>query len=100
MEYVLQVFRHSDGAVNVHALFDKALDIRAMISDQLLTLNVQGRWSTRPVLSGNQLPSLVLADKAAAFVKKPSAMSNRCSARSSPPSRSPLWRYRAFIWRN
>ncbi|WP_448092721.1 hypothetical protein [Pseudomonas lini] len=69
MEYVLQVFRYSDGTVNVHALFDKALDIRAMISDQLLTLNVQGRWSTRPVLSGNQLPSLVLADKAAAFVK-------------------------------
>jgi hypothetical protein len=69
MEYVLQVFRHSDGTVDVHALFDKALDIRAMISDQLLTLDVQGRWSTRPVLSGNQLPSMVLADKAAAFVK-------------------------------
>jgi hypothetical protein len=69
MEYVLQVFRHSDGTVDLHALFDKALDIRSMISDQLLTLNVQGRWSTRPVLSGNQLPSLVLADKATAFVK-------------------------------
>ncbi|KAB0507059.1 dermonecrotic toxin domain-containing protein [Pseudomonas lini] len=80
MEYVLQVFRHSDGAVNVHALFDKALDIRAMISDQLLTLNVQGRWSTRPVLSGNQLPSLVLADKAAAFVKTFSDVQSLLSA--------------------
>ncbi|KPU54024.1 hypothetical protein AN403_1104 [Pseudomonas fluorescens] len=32
IEYALQVFRHSDGSVDIHALFDKALDIRAMIS--------------------------------------------------------------------
>lgn len=69
MEYALQVFRHSDGIVDIHALFDKALDVRAMISEQLLTLETWGRWSTRPVLSGNQLPSTVKADKAAAFVK-------------------------------
>ncbi|MBB3238589.1 hypothetical protein FHW68_000061 [Pseudomonas sp. Tn43] len=69
IEYVLQVFRHSDGTVDLHALFDKALDIRAMISEQLLLLDAQGRWSTRPVLSGNQRPSMVLADTAAAFVK-------------------------------
>ncbi|MBK5301185.1 hypothetical protein JFT98_08350 [Erwinia sp. TH29] len=80
MEYVLQVYRHSDGTVNVHALLDKALDIRSMISDQLLTLNVQGRWSTRPVLSGKQLPSLVLADKAAAFVKTFSDVKSLLSA--------------------
>ncbi|EJM00139.1 hypothetical protein PMI18_03238 [Pseudomonas sp. GM102] len=69
MEYVLQVFRQSEGTVDLHALFDKALDIRAMISEHLLALDVQGRWSTRPVLSGNQMPSMVLADTAAAFVK-------------------------------
>lgn len=69
MEYALQVFRHSDGNVDIHALFDKALDIRSMISERLLTLDAGGRWSTRPVLSGNQHPSTVLADTAAAFVK-------------------------------
>jgi hypothetical protein len=69
IEYALQVFRHSDGIVDINALFDKALDIRSMISEQLLTLDTQGRWSTRPVLSGNQQPSMVLADRAAAFVK-------------------------------
>ncbi|CAI8925551.1 MULTISPECIES: dermonecrotic toxin domain-containing protein [Pseudomonas] len=69
MEYALQVFRHSDGSVDIHALFDKALDIRSMISERLLTLDAGGRWSTRPVLSGNQHPSTVLADTAAAFVK-------------------------------
>ena len=53
MEYALQVFRHSDGAVDIQAFFDKALDIRSMISERLLTLEAQGRWSTRPVLSGN-----------------------------------------------
>lgn len=69
MEYALQVFRHSDGIVDINALFDNALDIRSMISEHLLTLDAQGRWSTRPVLSGNQQPSMVLADTAAVFVK-------------------------------
>ncbi|MGF6522872.1 hypothetical protein QF018_003981 [Pseudomonas laurylsulfatiphila] len=69
MEYALQVFRHSDGNVDIHALFDKALDIRSMINERLLTLETDGRWSTRPVLSGDQQPSMVLADAAAAFVK-------------------------------
>ncbi len=69
MDYALQVFRHSDGAVDIHALFDKALDIRSMISERLLTLATDERWSTRPVLPGDQHPSMVLADTVAAFVK-------------------------------
>jgi hypothetical protein len=69
LEYVLQAFRHIDRAVDVHALFDKGLDIRAMLGEQLLTLDSQGRWSTRPVLSGRQQPSAVRADTAAAFSK-------------------------------
>ncbi|MBV6822992.1 dermonecrotic toxin domain-containing protein [Pseudomonas sp. PD9R] len=69
IEYALQVFRQSDGIVDIHALFDKALDIRSMLSERLLTLDAQGRWTTRPVLTGNQQPSIVRADTAAAFVK-------------------------------
>ncbi|KAE9646368.1 dermonecrotic toxin domain-containing protein [Pseudomonas sp. PB106] len=67
--YALQVFRHSEGAVDIHALFDKALDIRAMVHEQLLTLDSHGRWSTRPVFSGVQQPSSVLADSAALAAK-------------------------------
>ncbi|KAA0961746.1 dermonecrotic toxin domain-containing protein [Pseudomonas sp. ANT_H12B] len=69
MDHALQVFCHSDGAVDIHALFDKALDIRTMISEPLLSLDAHGRWSTRPVLTGKQKPSIVRADTAAAFVK-------------------------------
>jgi hypothetical protein len=69
IEYALQVFRHSDGTVNVNALFDKALDIRSMISERLLSLDAHGRWSTRPILVGNQQPSAVRADTATAYVK-------------------------------
>lgn len=69
IEYALQVFRHSDGVVQVHALFDKALDIRAMIHERLLELESDGRWTTRPVLSGNQQPSAVQADTAAEAIK-------------------------------
>lgn len=68
LEYAFQVFRHSDGAVNIHAYFDKALDVRAMIGGQLPMLETDGRWSTRPVLSGEQ-PSMVLEDTATRFVK-------------------------------
>lgn len=69
IEYALQVFRHSDGAVNLYALFDKSLDIRSMIHERLLELDSAGRWSTHPVLSGNQQPSQVLADKARAAIR-------------------------------
>lgn len=62
--YALQVFRHSDGGVDIHSLFDKALDIRAMLHERLLTLDAGERWSTRPVLTGVQQPSEVLAHKA------------------------------------
>ncbi|MEX3776251.1 DUF6543 domain-containing protein [Pseudomonas sp. MYb118] len=68
LDYAFQVFRHSDGAVNLQAFFDKALDIRAMLSQHLLTLDAKGRWSTRPVLSG-QPPSMVLADTAASHAR-------------------------------
>ncbi|VVM69236.1 hypothetical protein PS662_01708 [Pseudomonas fluorescens] len=73
LEYALQIFRFSDGAVDIHAFFDKATDIRSLIGETLLTIDVQGRWSTRPVLSGKH-PSMVLADTAAGYVKTFSAV--------------------------
>ncbi|WP_449105405.1 dermonecrotic toxin domain-containing protein [Pseudomonas mohnii] len=69
MEYALQVFRYSDGNMDIHALFDKALDIRSMLSERLLTLDTHGRWSTRPVLAGKQQPSIVRADTATQHIK-------------------------------
>ncbi|MFJ2486597.1 dermonecrotic toxin domain-containing protein [Pseudomonas sp. NPDC087639] len=69
IEYALQVFRHSDGAVDIHAMFDKALDIRAMIHERLLELDAGERWTTRPVLAGVQQPSEVRVQKAAAVAR-------------------------------
>ncbi|MFJ2426882.1 dermonecrotic toxin domain-containing protein [Pseudomonas sp. NPDC087804] len=69
LDYALQVFRHSDGAIDVHALVDKALDIRTMLNEQLLTLDAGERWSTRPVLFGRAQPSWVLADKTTLAIK-------------------------------
>lgn len=69
MEYSLQVLRHSDDAVDIHALFDKALDIRSMVGEQLLTLDANERWSTRPAWLDNIQSSMVLADTAATYVK-------------------------------
>lgn len=69
MDYALQVLRQSYGAVDIHALFDKALDIRSMVGEQLLTLDVNERWSTRPAWLDNFQSSMVLADTAATYVK-------------------------------
>ncbi|VVQ16396.1 hypothetical protein PS918_05975 [Pseudomonas fluorescens] len=62
------MFRHSDGAVNIQAYFDKALDIRALINAQQLTLDTKDRWTTRPAMAGEQ-PSLVLGDTADTHAK-------------------------------
>nr|WP_085707564.1 DUF6543 domain-containing protein [Pseudomonas sp. B35(2017)] len=70
LEYILQVYRHSDGTVNLEALYDKALDIRSMVDERLMGLDPRGRWSTRPVLTGSLQPSQVLADRAKAEAKK------------------------------
>jgi len=70
IDYALQLYRHSDGVVDIRALFDKALDIRSMLHERLVPLDARGRWSTWPMLTGNPLPSRVLADTAAAEVRK------------------------------
>ncbi|EUB82850.1 hypothetical protein PMI25_003294 [Pseudomonas sp. GM30] len=70
IDYALQLYRHSDGVVDIRALFDKALDIRSMLHERLVPLDARGRWSIRPMLTGNPLPSRVLADTAAAEVRK------------------------------
>ncbi|WP_454562077.1 dermonecrotic toxin domain-containing protein [Pseudomonas sp. AIG] len=67
--YAMQVFRQSEGSVDIHALFDKALDIRAMVHERLLELDAGERWSTRPVLAGVQQPSMVLAHKAEEVIR-------------------------------
>ncbi|MDX9669258.1 MULTISPECIES: dermonecrotic toxin domain-containing protein [unclassified Pseudomonas] len=69
IEYVLQVFRHGDRAIDIAALFDKALDIRSMLHERLLELDTGDRWSTRLAITGSQLPSMLLADVAAAQIR-------------------------------
>lgn len=64
MEYALGVYRRSEGAVDIDALLDHALDVRAMLDNRLLILDASGRWSTRPVATDKQRPSTVQAEKA------------------------------------
>lgn len=64
VEFALQLFRQSERTTDIHALFDKALDIRSMIHERLIKLDVNKRWSTRPLFSNAPPSSLVQADKA------------------------------------
>jgi hypothetical protein len=70
VEYVLQLFRQSERTTDIHALFDKALDVRALIHERLLKLDVNERWSTRPLFSSAPPSSLVQADKAGQLATK------------------------------
>ena len=65
IEFVLLRFCQSERTTDVNALFDKALDIRSMIHERLLKLDVNERWSTRPLFTSAPPSSLVQAEKAA-----------------------------------
>ncbi|XXD77194.1 hypothetical protein J3P80_13505 [Pseudomonas sp. D2-30] len=61
LRYALQMSRQ--GRVNVHALVDKALDIRAFISNKLLNQKTAGHWGTQPAFHGKLRLSNFLADQ-------------------------------------
>ena len=64
VEYALGQFRRSDGAVDLAALLDCAMDLRHMLDNRLLALDAAGRWSLHPISSGNGRPSTVQAERA------------------------------------
>lgn len=64
MEHALGLFRRSNGAVDLAALLDCALDVRHMLDNRLLSLDAAGRWSLHPVSSSNGRPSTVQAERA------------------------------------
>ena len=64
LDYALGQFRRSDGAVDLSALLDCALDLRHMLDSRLLALDAQGRWSLHPVSADNGQPSTVQAERA------------------------------------
>lgn len=64
LEHALALFRRSDGASDLAALLDCALDLRHMLDSRLLALEAEGRWSLHPANSGNGRPSTVQAERA------------------------------------
>ncbi|WP_434657380.1 hypothetical protein J3P96_12125 [Pseudomonas sp. R3-56] len=50
------------GEVDIHALLDKALDIRTLIDNGLLDQKVDGHWGARAAFYGNLRPSNFIAD--------------------------------------
>ncbi|AZE99876.1 hypothetical protein C4J95_2414 [Pseudomonas orientalis] len=64
MNHALGLYRSSAGQLDLEALLDYALDIRAMLDSRLADLDTDGRWTIHPVSSGNGRPSTVQAERA------------------------------------
>ncbi|OPA84995.1 hypothetical protein BFW87_28090 [Pseudomonas fluorescens] len=64
LEHALGLFRRSGGAVDLEALLDCALDVRAMLDSRLLSMDAAGRWSLHPVSADHGGPSTVQAERA------------------------------------
>ncbi|MDB6445656.1 hypothetical protein SAMN03159507_04884 [Pseudomonas sp. NFACC32-1] len=61
LHYALEMSRQ--GKVDLHALVDKALDIRTLIDKSLLKQGIQGHWGAQPVFYGDLRPSNFMADQ-------------------------------------
>lgn len=57
VSYVLERYRHSDGALVLPAAFESALDIRGLIAPRLAALAKGTRWSHRLDLSPSEKPA-------------------------------------------
>ncbi|MDO7899375.1 dermonecrotic toxin domain-containing protein [Pseudomonas citrulli] len=61
LHYAMEMSRQ--GAMDVHALVDKALDIRSLINGKLLERQTQGHWNTQPSFYGELRLSNFMADR-------------------------------------
>lgn len=66
LRHALGLYRESEGTLNPYALIDKALDVRGLIDDRLLTSDAGGRWSTRVDHRRSTRPATVRAESAKA----------------------------------
>ncbi|MGE8149958.1 dermonecrotic toxin domain-containing protein [Pseudomonas vancouverensis] len=64
LSFALSRYRESEGTLEPHALFDKALDVRGLLDDRLLATDAAGRWSTRADLRWSAQPATVRAETA------------------------------------
>lgn len=70
LEHALSLYRRSAGGIDLAALLDSALDVRAMLDSRLLEQEAEGRWSVHPITSANGRPSTVQAEKAKLHVQR------------------------------
>lgn len=64
LSFALARYRESEGMLDPHALFDKALDVRGLIDNRLLASDAEGRWSTQTDLRHSAQPATVSAESA------------------------------------
>ena len=90
LEYALAFYRRSVGSIDLGALLDSALDVRAMLDSRLLEPQPDGRWSVHPSSSGNDRPTTVQAQKAKLHLQRLQVVETALAlARSQPPRFGP-----------
>ncbi len=86
LDYALGLYRRSEGSIDLGALLDSALDVRAMLDSRLLEQNTDGRWTVRPITSGDGQPTTVQAEKAKLQLKRLQSIVEAMKPVGSPPT--------------
>ena len=81
LHFAMEMSRQGD--VDVHALVDKALDIRSLIGKNLLTQKTAGHWGTQPVFYGDLRPSNFMADQLERKIKSYASVEEALNAELS-----------------
>lgn len=71
LRYALEVYRRTQGDIDLNALVDQVLDIRRMFDHRLLALDSQGRWTTHPVSTTVPIERARLHIKTLASIEAP-----------------------------
>lgn len=95
--YALETCRNSEGGIDARALFDQALDVRAMIDSALLESATTVRWSTRPLISGEHRPSMVLAERAKLELKSLQSVQSSIQSQTAAQPEASVSQQRTYL---
>ena len=97
VRYALDTWRNTQGAFDLPAFFDQALDVRGLIDSQLLTGAASDRWKVLPGGARDHRSSIILAMQAALAIKQFQAPQSALDLKAAAQPASTAQQQKAFL---